>query len=145
MFLQIVDVSVFLRASTRSGIKAYDNSDKDWRKIITGKWYTTYIPSDNPPIKEKVTFAINHSVHSPLKYYIHFFTILLSRIKPATSHQVGAVDGSTAPAPEFSSKIKYLSAGINSVCLLLRPFLGPKSYVQALIGIAGTGQTILAA
>ncbi|KAJ9053684.1 hypothetical protein DSO57_1021864 [Entomophthora muscae] len=65
-------------------------------------------------------------------------------ILPTTIFQVGASGSGAAstPAPKFPSKSKYSGAGINYAApTAMGPVMGPKSCVQALMSIAGTGQT----
>ncbi|KAJ9062532.1 hypothetical protein DSO57_1009877 [Entomophthora muscae] len=64
-------------------------------------------------------------------------------IEPAPSHQAGQVGGRNLPAPGFASKSKNPGEGtIPALTVAVGPILGPKSYAQALVGLAGPGQAI---
>ncbi|KAJ9088496.1 hypothetical protein DSO57_1022495 [Entomophthora muscae] len=54
-------------------------------------------------------------------------------INPTPSHQAGLVGGGDSPAPGFL--LFKVNPGVG-------PILGPKSYAQALMGLAGPGQAI---
>ncbi|KAJ9063476.1 hypothetical protein DSO57_1000063 [Entomophthora muscae] len=58
-------------------------------------------------------------------------------IKPVPSCQAGQAGGADLPAPRFALKSKNPGAGINpALATAARPVLGPKSYAQALVGLA---------
>ncbi|KAJ9058285.1 hypothetical protein DSO57_1013771 [Entomophthora muscae] len=65
----------------------------------------------------------------------------LGGIKPAPHHQAGQAGGRNLPAPGFALKNKYPGAGITpALAVAAGPILGPKSYTQALAGLAGPGK-----
>ncbi|KAJ9083711.1 hypothetical protein DSO57_1031976 [Entomophthora muscae] len=67
-------------------------------------------------------------------------------IEPAPSHQAGLAGGGDSPAPGFLLFEANPGAGtIPTLVVAEGPALGPKSYTQALVGLAGPGQAILAA
>ncbi|KAJ9078296.1 hypothetical protein DSO57_1008125 [Entomophthora muscae] len=61
-------------------------------------------------------------------------------IKPAPSHQAGLAGGGDLPAPGFF--LFEANPGVGTISALVAaegPILGPKSYAQALMGLAGPG------
>ncbi|KAJ9053130.1 hypothetical protein DSO57_1027388 [Entomophthora muscae] len=64
-------------------------------------------------------------------------------IKPAPSHQAGLAGGEDSPAPGFLLFEENPGTGtIPALVVAEGPALGPKSYAQALVGLAGHGQAI---
>ncbi|KAJ9075685.1 hypothetical protein DSO57_1033573 [Entomophthora muscae] len=64
-------------------------------------------------------------------------------IEPNLSHQVGLAGGGDLPAPGFLLFEANPGAGIIPALVVAEgPALGPKSYTQALVGLAGPGQAI---
>ncbi|KAJ9087424.1 hypothetical protein DSO57_1033523 [Entomophthora muscae] len=64
-------------------------------------------------------------------------------VKPPPSHQAGLAGRGDLSAPGFASKSKNPGAGtISALVVAEGPALGPKSYAQALVGLAGPGQAI---
>ncbi|KAJ9075080.1 hypothetical protein DSO57_1000360 [Entomophthora muscae] len=64
-------------------------------------------------------------------------------IKPAPSHQAGLAGRGDPPAPGFLLFEENPGAGIiPDLGIAAGPVLGPKSYAQALVGLAGPGQAI---
>ncbi|KAJ9079534.1 hypothetical protein DSO57_1034490 [Entomophthora muscae] len=62
-------------------------------------------------------------------------------IKPAPSRQTGLAGGGDSPAPGFALKSKNPGVGtIPALVAAAGPVWGPKSYAQALVGLAGPGQ-----
>ncbi|KAJ9088269.1 hypothetical protein DSO57_1024736 [Entomophthora muscae] len=62
-------------------------------------------------------------------------------VKPAPSRQAGRAGGRDLSAPEFALKSKNPGAGtIPALVAASGPVLGPKSYTQALVGLAGPGE-----
>ncbi|KAJ9071800.1 hypothetical protein DSO57_1033467 [Entomophthora muscae] len=64
-------------------------------------------------------------------------------IEPAPCRQAGQAGGRDLPAPGFASKSKNSGVGIiPALATAVGPILGPKSYAQALVRLAGPGQAI---
>ena len=64
-------------------------------------------------------------------------------IKPAPSHQAGLAGRGDLPAPGFLLFKENPGAGtIPALVVAEGPALAPKSYAQALVGLAGPGQAI---
>ncbi|KAJ9077877.1 hypothetical protein DSO57_1012473 [Entomophthora muscae] len=62
-------------------------------------------------------------------------------IEPAPSHQAGLAGGGDSPTPELLLFEANPGAGtIPALVTAVGPVLGPKSYAQALLGLAGPGQ-----
>ncbi|KAJ9058769.1 hypothetical protein DSO57_1008845 [Entomophthora muscae] len=61
--------------------------------------------------------------------------------KPAPYHQVGKAGDRNLSTPGFALKSKILGVGtIPALDAAVGPVLGPKSYAQALVGLAGPGR-----
>ncbi|KAJ9084496.1 hypothetical protein DSO57_1023816 [Entomophthora muscae] len=79
----------------------------------------------------------------PLKLSVTKVTALRPQegIEPAPSHQAGLAGGGDLPAPGFLLfKANPGSGTVSALVIAEGPALRPKSYTQALVGLAGPGQ-----